>query len=127
MSVKYVLAWFPMLLIAIFNGAARDLVYGKKLPELRAHQISTVTGAIFFGIYIWGLVQYLEPESARQAINTGLLWLVMTVAFEFIFGRISGNSWSRLLGDYNVFAGRLWAPLLIWIALAPYLFYRFQH
>lgn len=128
MNLKYILAWFPMVLIAILNGAARDLFYGKKMPELRAHQISTVTGAMLLGIYIWALIGYLKPESAQEAINTGLLWLVLTIAFEFVFGRfVAGHSWARLFRDYNIFVGRLWAPLLGWIALTPYLFYRFHN
>ena len=127
MILRYLLAWFPMVLIAILNGAARDLVYGKRMSELRAHQISTVSGAILFGAYIFAVIRYAEPESARQAIHAGLLWLVLTIAFEFIFGRTAGHSWARLFKDYNVFAGRLWAPLLAWITLAPYLFFRLLH
>ena len=114
-----------MVLIAILNGAARDLLYGKKMTELRAHQVSTALGAILLGVYIWVVIQYLRPESAGQAIETGLIWLTLTVAFEFIFGRfVVGHSWARLFADYNIFAGRLWAPLLVWITLAPYLLYR---
>jgi hypothetical protein len=117
-----------MVLIAILNGAARESFYGKKMPELRAHQVSTASGALLLGVYIWILIRYLKPESAQQAINAGLLWLVLTVAFEFIFGRfVVGHSWARLFRDYNVFAGRLWAPLLAWITLAQWLFYRLYH
>ena len=37
------------------------------------------------------------------------LWLGMTLAFEFLFGHyIAGKSWSLLLADYNLAAGRLW-------------------
>jgi hypothetical protein len=123
--LKYFLAWLPMVLIAIINGAARDFLYGKKMTEIRAHQVSTVLGATLLGVYIWAVILYLRPGSAGQAMGTGLLWLILTVAFEFIFGRfVAGHSWARLFGDYNIFAGRLWAPLLIWITLAPYLFYR---
>ena len=125
MIVKYFLVWLPMVLIAILNGAARELLYGKKMAELRAHQVSTVLGAVLLGVYIWFVIQYLRPESAGQAIEVGLLWLILTVAFEFIFGRfVAGHSWAKMFGDYNIFAGRLWAPLLVWITLAPYLFYR---
>ncbi len=125
MILNYFLVWLPMVLIAILNGAARDLLYGKKMTEIRAHQVSTASGAMLLSVYIWVVIQYLRPESAGQAIEIGLLWLVLTVAFEFIFGRfVAGHSWARLFGDYNIFAGRLWAPLLVWIALAPYLLYR---
>ena len=32
---KYVLAWFPMVLIALANGALREGWYGKHLSELQ--------------------------------------------------------------------------------------------
>ena len=49
---RYVLAWRPMLLLTILNGALRDTWYGRSLSELRAHQISTLTGAVLWGIYL---------------------------------------------------------------------------
>lgn len=40
---KWVLAWIPMILIAVANGALRKLWYGKDISELKAYQISTLT------------------------------------------------------------------------------------
>ena len=54
--MKYVLAWFPLVFIAIVNGAIREGWYGKHLSELQAHQISTITGVLLFGVYIWVLM-----------------------------------------------------------------------
>jgi hypothetical protein len=47
---KYVLAWFPMVAIAIANGVVREAWYGKYLSELAAHQISTLIAVILFGV-----------------------------------------------------------------------------
>jgi hypothetical protein len=122
---KYVLAWFPMVAIAIANGALRESWYGKHLSELTAHQISTLTAVVLFGAYIWFVVQFWSPTSKAQAIAIGLLWLVMTIAFEFLFGHfVAGHTWERLLHDYNLLAGRVWPLVLVWVAVAPYLFFR---
>ena len=44
----------------------------------------------------------------------------MTVAFEFAFGRtVADMSWSELLADYDLRAGRLWPLVLAWIAAGP--------
>ena len=52
----------------------------------------------------------------------------MTIAFEFLFGRyVVKRSWRALLHDYNLFAGRVWLVVLVWVTIAPYLFYRLQH
>ncbi len=122
---KYVLAWFPMVAIAIANGALRESWYGNYLSELAAHQLSTLTAVILFGVYIWFVVRFWPPTSAAQAVAVGLLWLVMTIAFEFLFGHyVAGHSWERLLHDYNLLAGRVWPLVLVWVAVAPYLFFR---
>lgn len=122
---KYILAWVPMVAIAIGNAALREIVYGQWIGELRAHQVSTLTGLLLFGIYIWVVIRIWKPESSGQAVTIGLIWLGLTVGFEFSFGHyVVGQPWSRLIHDYNIFAGRIWIVLLLWIASAPYLFYR---
>ncbi len=124
---KYVLAWIPMVLIAIANGALREATYGKLMSELQAHQISTLSGLLLFSAYIWVVIRIWRPDTSGQAITVGLIWLGLTVAFEFLFGHyVVGQPWSKLLYDYNVFAGRVWVVVLIWVTFAPYVFYRLQ-
>lgn len=120
---KYVLAWFPMVGIAVANGTLRELWYGRHLSDLAAHQLSSLTAVLLFGAYIRFVVRTWRPSSAAQALAVGLLWLVMTVAFEFLFGHyIAGHSWERLLHDYDLLAGRIWPLVLVWVAVAPRLF-----
>ncbi len=124
---KYILAWIPMVFIAIANGALRQAWYGKYLSELHAHQLSTLIGALLFAVYIWVVMRYWKPVSAGQAMSIGLVWLGLTVAFEFLFGHfVMGHPWARLLQDYNLLTGRVWSLLLSWVAVAPYCFYRLQ-
>ena len=97
------------------------------MSELQAHQVSTATGVFLFGIYIWVLLRLWRPTSSGQAIAIGLVWLGMTVAFEFLFGHyVAEKTWYELLRDYNIFAGRVWLVVLGWVTIAPYLFYQLQ-
>ncbi len=124
---KYVIAWVPMIFIAIGNGIFREKFLASRLRELGAHQASTVTLVILFGIYIWILIRNWKPESTEQAITIGLLWLGLTVLFEFLFGHyVAGHSWSKLLHDYNILKGRIWIIVLIWVTIAPYIFYQLR-
>jgi hypothetical protein len=124
---KYVLAWIPMIPIAIVNGAFRGAWYGKHMRELRAHQLSTLSAVLLFGAYIWFVMRILPPDTAGQAVAIGLVWLGLTVLFEFMFGHyVAGLTWSKLLYDYNLCAGRVWVAVLIWVAVTPYIFYRLQ-
>jgi len=116
-----------MVVIAILNGAIREGWYGKYVSELQAHQISTVTGVLLFGVYIWVLIRHWRPASAEQALTIGLVWLGMTVAFEFLFGHyVAKRPWRDLLHDYNICAGRVWLVVPVWVTIAPYIFYRLQ-
>ena len=125
MISRYIVPWLPMIVIGISNGILRESTYGKYLDELRAHQISTLTGSLFFSLYIGTLVYFWGLESSSQAITIGLIWLLLTVGFEFLFGHfIAGHSWSRLGQDYNLLAGRVWIFVLLVITCAPLLFYQ---
>ncbi len=125
MILKYTLAWLGGPVIGILNGTIRQLCYANYLGELRAHQLSTLTGIILFGLYFWILSRYWRIKSASQAWIIGLIWLGLTILFEFIFGHfVMGNTWSRLFHDYNLLAGRVWVLVLIFITIGPYLFFR---
>jgi hypothetical protein len=55
--IRYVLAWFPMLVIAGANGALRQLTFAGVMPELHAHQLSTLIGSVCIGIFIWFVIR----------------------------------------------------------------------
>lgn len=125
MLLRYTLAWFALMIIAITNGAFRESVIRKFASELTAHQISCLTGIILIGLAVWGLERLWPLQLAAQAWNIGLIWLIMTLIFEFGFGHyVMHHPWDELLHDYNLFAGRLWILVLIWVTISPYVFYR---
>lgn len=124
---KYFLLWIPMLPIAVANGALREVWLRRSMAELPAHQTSTVLLLLLFAVYIWIVLRRWPPASPGQAAAVGLLWLGLTLAFEFLFGRYgSGLSWRQLLQDYNLSAGRLWIFVPLWVAAAPSVFHRLQ-
>ncbi|MBI5889132.1 MAG: hypothetical protein HZB47_00435 [Nitrosomonadales bacterium] len=122
---RYLIGWFVLLLVAMLNGALRELTYGKFVSELSANQLSCVSGILLFAVVIRQYVRLWPPISAREAWQIGLFWMALTVAFEFLFFHyIAGHSWESLLANYDMSEGRLWPLILLWVAVAPYLFYR---
>jgi hypothetical protein len=123
----YLAFWLALMALAIGNGLLREFGFGKSLPELYSHQLSTATGLLITTGAVWLLAYYWRPPaSAGQAIAIGVAWLAFTLAFEFIFGRyVAGHSWQRLLYDYNLSAGRVWPVFLAWILLLPYAVFKF--
>lgn len=127
MLLRTFLFWIPMVFIAILNGIIRNSVYQKYTGDLTAHQISTITAIILFGFYIWLIVPYLKLQSANEAIVVGLIWLGLTVAFEFMFGHFGvGHPWSKLFADYKIWEGRLWILVLVWTAIGPFVIFKLK-
>lgn len=123
--LKYVLAWFLMMVLAIINGTLREKTYGQRLSELRAHQLSTLIACVLF----FALIAYLSATwgyaSVQQAWWVGLTWVAMTLVFEFCFGHwVAGHSWQRLFHDYNLFAGRVWLFVPVVVAVSPRICYQ---
>jgi len=124
---RYLGCWLLLLLVAVGNGMLREASYGRTLPELAAHQLSTLTGIVFTGLCAWWLLRVWPLQSALQAWQVGLFWLLLTVVFEFLFGHyVAGHSWQRLLHGYNLAQGRVWPLFLLWIAVMPYVFFRLR-
>ena len=124
---RYLAAWVPMVFIAVANGALREAWLMPRLGELHGRQISTLLLLVFFALYI-GLVFRLWPlGSSRQALAVGAAWLALTLVFEFALGRfVSGLAWRDMLAEYDLTAGRLWALVPLWVAIAPYVFYQLR-
>ncbi|BCK87856.1 hypothetical protein MIZ01_1653 [Sideroxyarcus emersonii] len=123
--MRYLAAWFAMLAVATVNGALRDLTYGRRLPALLADQLSCLSGILLLGAVIYLYVRRWPFVSAKQAWLAGLFWMVLTAGFEFLFFHYAaGHPWPELLANYDVMSGRLWPSILLWVAVAPYVFYR---
>ena len=125
MITKYFLAWILLAIVAITNGIVRQSTYGKIISELAAHQISTVTGILATGTVVWWLSRLWPLESSSQAWTIGVIWLILTIGFEFGFGYFMvGHSWEKLLADYNILNGRVWSLFLIWMTVMPFFFFK---
>ncbi|MFC1557209.1 hypothetical protein ACFL5L_04425 [candidate division KSB1 bacterium] len=127
MIIRYTLMWIPLVFLAILNGVVRELWYKQYLEELAAHQVSTLSGILIFGLFVLILSFRWRIESAGQAGTVGAIWLLLTLSFEFLFGHyVMGHPWNRLLHDYNIFAGRVWSLLLIWITVLPFIIFKLR-
>lgn len=122
-QVRSIITWFLFIPIAILNGIAREFMYKPVVGDLVAHQISTVIACIAFFLLAYSLIKNKAvSETNRTLLLIGMLWVVMTVLFEFSFGHyVDGVSWEKLLADYNIFQGRVWGLFLLCMLVTPLL------
>lgn len=121
--VKIMLYWLVFVPVAILNGTIRVYGYQPLMGELIAHQISSLTAIILFLGMIYVFVRWNRHQAnLKNMLVTGLIWIVLTILFEFGFGHyVMGHSWQKLLFDYNLFAGRLWLFVLLTVLIGPLL------
>lgn len=121
MARRSLIVWFLMLVLASVNGAIREALLIPMMGDVAGRAVSTLTlsGLVLLLTYL--TIRWIHPRSRREAWIIGILWVTLTLAFEFLAGHyLFGNPWSQLLEDYNVFRGRIWIVVLITIALAPF-------
>lgn len=115
--------WLIFMVAAIANAVIREAVYGPVVGNLVAHQISTFVFMAMILLITFLVFRFADVElSVQQAFLIGAVWLVLTVAFEFLAGHyVFGNPWEKLLADYNLLQGRIWGLILVTVLFAPYL------
>lgn len=70
--------------------------------------------------YVWVLHRRWPIDTAQTALAVGVIWAMLTLAFEFGFGHwVAGQSWAELLEAYNLADGRVWVLVPIWTMIAP--------
>ncbi len=118
--------WLVLLVVGFSNGVLRQAGYARWFSELGAHQISCATGVVALGIAIHLLVRAWPLASSAQAWRVGLVWFGITFLFETGMGVAAGHPWSRILGDYAIWNGRLWSLVLLFVLVAPRLAFALQ-
>lgn len=123
----WIRGWLGLLLLAMLNGTVRATVLAPRWGEETARRIATLVLLVALTAYVsWWNRRHPIP-SDHQAWMVGLAWVVMTVGFEFGFGRVvAGLSWSAMVADYDVTAGRTWVLVPLWTAIAPEVVRRLQ-
>ena len=113
--------WFNRIaLFVVFFWFGTLKVVGVSPAEQIVSKLHALTLARFISINTFlPFLGYLE-------CFIGIIWLGLTILFEFGFGYyVMGNTWEKLLHDYNLAEGRVWSLFLVWITIAPYVFYKF--
>ena len=115
--------WFLFMILAIINAGIRNGFYKPIIGDLRAHQLSTIIFIAMIIIVTYLILRFSNLKlTDKESFIIGTVWLLLTICFEFLAGHYAfGNSWEKLLADYNILEGRIWSLVLVTTFLAPYL------
>lgn len=112
--------WLGLALWMIVQGVAREALLAPSVGALAAHQLGSIAAVLVVIGVSAATLRWIGATTARAQLQLGLAWLASTLLFELVFGHwIAGHSWSRLLADYDLGAGRLWPLVLLATLGAP--------
>ena len=116
----WLVAWLGATAIAILNGIARRALYDERVGPMGAHYIATAVLMALLGTYMWLLARCWPIPTRRTALLIGGAWTALTVVFEFGLGRfVAGDSWAKLLEQYDLTRGYVWILIPAWTAIGP--------
>jgi hypothetical protein len=113
-------AWLLILAFAMLNGAFREAIL---LPSLGKPAALVLSGALLSAcivIVAVVLTKWMALDGAARSLEVGALWLLLTLAFEFGFGRlVQERPWPEMLEAYTFEDGNIWPLVLAVTFLAP--------
>lgn len=119
-SLKVVVIWASFIPVAILNGTFREFCLAPFLGPRLALPLSGISAGLLFFLLTYFTLTWLGRLRSGDYWGVGLAWLLMTVLFEFLFGRlVAHKSWSEMLQSYNLISGNLWTLVLLVIACSP--------
>ena len=120
MMGRALVAWLVLIAVESIHGVLRTLFLTPVVGDLRARQIGVAIGSVLVLGTALVFIRWMQPASGRSALRMGVLWLILTLAFEFSLGRALGRAWDQLLADYDLTRGGYMLFGLLVLALAPW-------
>jgi hypothetical protein len=119
--------WFAVLILAMLNGALREKALVPAMGPFGAYVASgIILSACIFAVAFVAAPWYGPLRSAYWRL-VGLYWLLLTLLFEFGFGRfVQHKPWAELLQAYTFKGGNLWPLVLAATLAAPWLAARWR-
>jgi hypothetical protein len=117
------IVWVVLAFITIVFAIFREAIFipVTRLDGSLARALLLPVGLVYTYVIAYAFLRKTKaPYSPGDTVRIGILWLMLTVAFEFIFGSlVIGNSLTALVADYNILAGRTWPIFLLGVLLSP--------
>lgn len=117
--LKSLIVWICFIPAAILNGGVREYILIKYLNTASATAISGILLSILILLITCLLLPQLVTLNRKESYITGIIWMVLTIIFEFTSGIGTGVSMKELLAAYNPLSGNLWILVVLTTMLAP--------
>jgi hypothetical protein len=120
-ALKAFALWLLILVLAIANGALREAILLKHLERGTAVTLSGLLLIACILAVALMAIPWLGSLTVANYALVGAFWLLLTLAFEFGFGLMRGQTLPALLDAYRFKDGNIWPIVLAVVGAAPVL------
>ncbi len=108
--------------IETVHGILRVRWLNRHIGDKRARRVTVVSGSLLVLFTAWVAVPWLGIRSQTEAWITGLIWVILLLAYDLGLGRwYFGFSWQRLLMDFDPRKGGMLGLGMLVLLAAPWL------
>jgi hypothetical protein len=117
---RSIAVWLLIIFAESVHGVLRTLYLAPLLGDFRARQVSVFTASLIIFAIAFATIRWIGTGRRSHLWGIGVLWVLLTVAFEFSLGRfVLELDWERLFSDYNLGQGGLMGLGLAAMCVTP--------
>ncbi len=119
---RALLVWLVIIVAESVHGTLRTLYLAPVIGDFPARRVGVFIGTAIIFVIALAFTRWIGARTKAQLLGIGLLWVVLTVTFEFALGRgVLHYDWSRMLSDYDLSRGGLMVFGLLAMSFTPLL------
>ena len=114
--------WLLIMLLAVGNGLFRESVLNPLLGTATALPASGILLSLLVFLVAWLAIPHIGPYPHRVWVSIGLLWVVLTLLFEYTLAYlVMGKSSEEIWRELDPGTGNLFLLALLSAALSPWI------
>lgn len=119
---RSLVVWLLIIVAEIVHGIVRAIALVPWVGEFRSNQVGVFTGSAIILVIAYLTIQWIGAKRPGELLLVGVIWLLLTVAFEILFGRfVMELAWEQVLAGFNIAQGGLMPIGLLILLFSPML------
>ena len=109
------------------HGIVREVFIAPVIGGQRARQLGVLVGSSIVLLIAWACTRWMQAGSRQAQLVVGGFWVALTLLSEMSLGRVTGQSWARILSDYDPAQGGFMLLGLVVMFAAPWVTNRWKN
>lgn len=114
--------WLLMVGVAVGNALFRDKLLAPAIGPATALPVSGFLLTMLVFLAALASVPLFDASTGKSYVLIGLIWLTLTLSFEFLFGHfVAGKPWHEIVRVFRMDKGDLFVLVLLSTLISPWL------